>query len=176
MGMKWLPDCPTRYSGEILYSTGRVRHSWPSDIGSRNCVEFVFAIVALVGHEAKVAQTALTGGILTNTLLILGTCFFMGGFQKHTQTYPAILARLKSTLLIIGVASLMLPTAHRLCAEGMPHCNLRLFSSSDVLFRSVYSGLWIDYIAQCIRGPPGAVRVIFVLLLPHPIRRRQRQV
>jgi calcium/proton exchanger cax len=131
MGMRWLPDCATRSSGEILYTTGRVRLP-SSDIGSRNCVEFVFAIVALVGHEAKVAQTALTGGILTNTLLILGTCFFMGGFQKHTQTYPAILARLKSTLLIIGVASLMLPTAHKLCAEGMPHCNSKLLSSSDV--------------------------------------------
>jgi calcium/proton exchanger cax len=63
-------------------------------------------------------QAVLTGRILTNLLLVLGTCLLMGGFQKHTQSYPAIISRLKSTVLIIASASLSLPTAHKLCADG----------------------------------------------------------
>jgi Ca2+:H+ antiporter len=75
-------------------------------------------MVAVVKGEALVAQTALTGAVLANCLLILGTCFLCGGFQNGAQTYPIVMARDKAQLLVLSLASIVLPTVFKLSAQG----------------------------------------------------------
>jgi len=77
-----------------------------------------FALVAVAQDEALVAQTALTGAVLANCLLLLGTCFLCGGFQHGVQTYPIVMARDKTQLLVLSLASIVLPTVFKLSAQG----------------------------------------------------------
>jgi Ca2+:H+ antiporter len=84
----------------------------------RNFTELSFAIIAVVKKEPIVAQTALAGSLLSHSLLILGTCFTFGGLQNHTQSYPLTIARTASQMLLISLASLILPTTFKIFSES----------------------------------------------------------
>lgn len=79
-----------------------------------------FAIVAVRYQQALVAQTALTGAVVANCLLLLGTCFLCGGLQSDRPTYPVIMARDKAQLLVLSLTSIVLPTVFKLSAQGQP--------------------------------------------------------
>lgn len=84
---------------------------------TRNFTELAFVIVAVTKNEPMVAQTALAGSLLSHTLLILGTCFLCGGLQNHRQSYPLIMARVASQLLLISLSSLIVPTAFKIWSD-----------------------------------------------------------
>jgi Ca2+:H+ antiporter len=89
----------------------------------RNFTELSFVMIAVVRNEPIVAQTAIAGSLLSHSLLILGTCFTFGGLQNHTQSYPLIIARTTSHMLLISLASLILPTAFKIwsdCEYNLP--------------------------------------------------------
>ena len=77
----------------------------------------MFSVIAVVKWETLIAQTALTGAILSNSLLILGTCFLFGGLQNHTQTYPIVTACTNSEVLVVSLASIVLPTAFQIWSK-----------------------------------------------------------
>ncbi|KAI3322902.1 Calcium/proton exchanger [Xylariaceae sp. AK1471] len=75
-----------------------------------NAVELIVAIIALTRNQTTVVQTSLVGSILSNLLLVLGLCFFCGGFNRPEQYFNTALAQTASSLLALSVASLVLPT------------------------------------------------------------------
>jgi Ca2+:H+ antiporter len=56
-------------------------------------------------------QTSLIGSILSNLLLVMGMCFFFGGFNRVEQAFNITVAQTASSLLFLAVSSLILPTA-----------------------------------------------------------------
>ena len=78
-------------------------------------VEIILFIVLIVKHEAPVEgeesgsgdegnfipiiQAAILGSILTNLLLCLGLCFFVGGLRQTTQKFHAAISETGSGLL-----------------------------------------------------------------------------
>lgn len=72
----------------------------------------------MVKNEPLVAQTALTGALLSQTLLVLGTCFFCGGLQNHTESYSLVIAKVTSQLLLVSLASLIIPAAFKIFSDG----------------------------------------------------------
>lgn len=55
----------------------------------------------------------MIGSILSNTLLVLGMCFFGGGLRFHEQAYGTRAAQLNISLLGIAIPSFILPLAFR---------------------------------------------------------------
>lgn len=53
------------------------------DIFSR--VQLIIAIVALRHGQLRIIQASLLGSVLSNLLLVLGMCFFVGGLKFHEQ-------------------------------------------------------------------------------------------
>jgi calcium/proton exchanger cax len=45
-----------------------------------NAVELIVSIIALVHHETLIVKTSLIGSILSNLLLVMGMCFYFGGW------------------------------------------------------------------------------------------------
>ncbi|SJX62190.1 related to VCX1-Vacuolar Ca++/H+ exchanger [Sporisorium reilianum f. sp. reilianum] len=85
-----------------------------------NAVELIVAIVSLFNCELIVTQTSLLGSILSNLLLVLGTCFFVGGLRVKEQVFLEAPAQLNTSLLMMAVISLVIPSAFHAVLGGIP--------------------------------------------------------
>ncbi|KAK7046520.1 Calcium/proton exchanger [Favolaschia claudopus] len=79
-----------------------------------NSVELIVAIVALTKCELEIVQSSLIGSVLSNLLLVLGMCFFLGGIKFSEQGFAAGAAQLSSSLLTLSVVAVLLPAAYRM--------------------------------------------------------------
>lgn len=80
-----------------------------------NLVELIIAGIALQRCELALVQSSLLGGLLSNLLLVLGMSFVVGGLRFPEQSFQPIAAQLHASLLVVGVISLMMPTAFVSC-------------------------------------------------------------
>lgn len=74
-----------------------------------NAVELIVAIIALFHCELTIVQTSLIGSVLSNLLLVLGTCFFVGGLRFKEQEFKQTAAQLNSGLLMMAVVAVLIP-------------------------------------------------------------------
>jgi Ca2+:H+ antiporter len=75
-----------------------------------NLPEFFIGVFALRAGLVDVVRSALIGSILANTLLVLGLAFIAGGVRHGTQRFGGDQTRTMSTLLLLAVAALAIPT------------------------------------------------------------------
>ncbi|KAI1875104.1 uncharacterized protein JN550_002533 [Neoarthrinium moseri] len=83
-----------------------------------NAVELIVAIIALLADEIEVVKTSLIGSILSNLLLVLGMCFFFGGWKRNVQFFNKTVAQTSASLLALAVASNIVPTVFANHAES----------------------------------------------------------
>ena len=76
-----------------------------------NAPELIIAFVALRAGYFDMVRASIVGGILANLLLATGLAFFLGGIRYHVQEYNAGAARLYSSMMLIAVMSLGVPSA-----------------------------------------------------------------
>jgi Ca2+:H+ antiporter len=75
-----------------------------------NLPELFIAIFALRAGLVDVVRSALIGSILANSLLVLGLAFLVGGLRHGAQRFGGDQTRMMSTLLVLAVASMAIPT------------------------------------------------------------------
>ncbi len=76
-----------------------------------NAPELIIATVALQAGLLDMVRASLIGAILANLLLALGIAFLLGGLRHHESEYNPAAARVYSSMMLIAVISLMLPSA-----------------------------------------------------------------
>ncbi|SCV67707.1 BQ2448_5318 [Microbotryum intermedium] len=76
-----------------------------------NAVELIIAILALVKGELRVVQAAMIGSVLSNSLLVLGTCQFVGGLRFHEQPYATKQAQVNINALGLAINAIVIPVA-----------------------------------------------------------------
>ncbi|OGE51650.1 hypothetical protein PENARI_c012G05549 [Penicillium arizonense] len=74
-----------------------------------NAVELIVSIIALKDNQVRVVQASMLGSILSNILLVLGCCFFVGGLRFREQTFNSTVASTMSSLMAVASASLIIP-------------------------------------------------------------------
>ncbi|QPG73946.1 hypothetical protein FOA43_001261 [Brettanomyces nanus] len=86
-----------------------------------NAVEVIVSIIALMQNQVTVVQASMLGSILSNLLLVLGSCFVAGGIRYSQQTFNQTVAQTMSSLLALSVIGLLLPAAfHASLPEKTP--------------------------------------------------------
>ena len=80
----------------------------------------------------------MLGSILSNILLVLGCCFFIGGIRYHEQSFSTTVASTMSSLLTIASASLIIPAA---LASTLSSHDEHAGSSYEVLLLSRYTSI-----------------------------------
>ena len=75
-----------------------------------NAVEVIVGIQALLADEIRVVQTSMLGSILSNLLLVLGTCFLAGGLIYKEQSFNPMFAKANMSLLGLGCIAFFMPT------------------------------------------------------------------
>jgi Ca2+:H+ antiporter len=76
-----------------------------------NAPELIIAVVALKAGLLDMVRASLIGAILANLLLALGIAFLLGGLRYRDQDYNPGAARMYSSMMLIAVVSLMVPSA-----------------------------------------------------------------
>ncbi|PLB41908.1 calcium/proton exchanger [Aspergillus candidus] len=74
-----------------------------------NAVELIVSIIALRDNQIRVVQASMLGSILSNILLVLGCCFFVGGLRYSEQSFNSTVASTMSSLMTVASASLIIP-------------------------------------------------------------------
>ncbi|RLL93143.1 hypothetical protein CFD26_100271 [Aspergillus turcosus] len=74
-----------------------------------NAVELIVSIIALKDNQIRVVQASMLGSVLSNILLVLGCCFFIGGLRYSEQTFNTTVASTMSSMMTVASASLIIP-------------------------------------------------------------------
>lgn len=84
-----------------------------------NAVELIVSIIALRDRQFEVVKSSMIGSILSNLLLVMGMCFFLGGIvnshdsndQGREQQFAPITAQTTCSLMTLASASMIIPSA-----------------------------------------------------------------
>ncbi|KAF2476739.1 vacuolar calcium ion transporter-like protein /H(+) exchanger [Lindgomyces ingoldianus] len=113
-------------------------------------VEIILFLILISKHKAPhgssehgnlipVIQAAILGSILTNLLLCLGACFFVGGLRQSTQRFHAAISEVGNGLLCIAGFGLLIPSAYysalKSSAVEGPHGHAKF--TEEILQRNV---------------------------------------
>jgi len=86
-----------------------------------NLPEIIISIVALRAGLHDMVLASLAGAILANLLMAMGASFLIGGIKYHNQDYNPVSIRVYSSMMMIAVLSLTVPSAfHRFFADTGP--------------------------------------------------------
>lgn len=77
--------------------------------------------------------------MLSNLLLVMGMCFFFGGFNRVEQAFNITVAQTASSLLFLAVSSLILPTAFQQFSQAGDAGIKQISRATSVLLLFVYA-------------------------------------
>ncbi len=106
MGLAWLLGEATDQAG----NTAGPRASALLNATFGNLPEVVIVILAINAGLDDIARASIIGSVIGNVLLILGLSLIVGGWRNGIQTFNERVAATNSSMLILGVAGLGLPT------------------------------------------------------------------
>jgi Ca2+:H+ antiporter len=78
----------------------------------------IVSIIALTKDEILIVKTSLIGSILSNLLLVMGMCFFLGGLRRTEQFFNETVAQTAASILALAIAAVIIPTTFDLWADG----------------------------------------------------------
>jgi Ca2+:H+ antiporter len=103
-----------------------------------NLPELFVSLFALHRGLTSVVQAALVGSVLANAVLVLGLAFIAGGIRHGIQRFDPEEPRLYSSLLLLVVASMLVPTlASKLGTPAAKHSGT-LSDVTAVVILAVY--------------------------------------
>lgn len=74
-----------------------------------NATELIIGIFALQAGLIEVVKASITGSILGNLLLVLGTAIFCGGINRKEQKFNATAAKASGSTLLLAITALVIP-------------------------------------------------------------------
>jgi Ca2+:H+ antiporter len=102
-----------------------------------NAIELIIAIFALSAGLIEVVQASIIGSIIGNILLLVGISIFAGGIRYKNQRFNNQTIAVSSTMLIIVVAGLAIPSIYAVLTPSGPH-NQVLSGSVAVVMALIY--------------------------------------
>jgi Ca2+:H+ antiporter len=74
-----------------------------------NVTELIVSIFAIHAGLVEVAKASITGAIIGNLLLVLGTAMFLGGRTRERQNFNATAAKAACSMLLLATTALVVP-------------------------------------------------------------------
>lgn len=131
--MAWLIGKSTEDLGEVTTTT--IAGLLNATFG--NVVEMLLCIAGIRLGQLSVVQCTLVGSILSNLLLVMGTSFIVGGVRFKTQKFSKHGAGAQTSLLILAVLGITLPTMYSQLVPG-EQAILEISRGCSVLLFFVY--------------------------------------
>jgi len=107
-----------------------------------NAIELIIAILALQAGLIEVVQASIIGSIIGNILFLVGISIFAGGMRYKNQHFNNETIAVSSTMLIIVVAGLAIPSVYYyLTPQKSPHIQLLSAAVAIVMTLIYIAGL-----------------------------------
>ena len=106
-----------------------------------NVIELLIAILALREGLIRVVQASIVGSIIGNLLLLTGLSLFVGGLRYKQQQFNQQAAGVSSTMLIIVVTGLSIPSVFAFANPTNLHTGQLSFAVAFVLAGIYIAGL-----------------------------------
>lgn len=122
-----------------------------------NAAELIITLVALragaLNPELReglneLVKASITGSILGNVLLILGLSILLGGLKNGTQRFDRRQAGVNSTMLILAVIALGVPSLFGHAIEAVNHRGVQVFSIAVAAVMMFVYGLSLIYLLR----------------------------
>ncbi len=110
-----------------------------------NAAELIITIFAIRAGLLELVKASITGSILGNVLLVLGFSILLGGLKNGTQRFDRSHAGLNSTMLILAVVGLGIPSLFSHAIEAKHHEAVEYLSLGVALVLIVIYGLSLIY-------------------------------
>ncbi len=105
-----------------------------------NAAELIISIVAIQEGLLELVLASITGSILGNLLLILGFSVLLGGFKFGIQTFDRRQAGVNSTMLILALIALAVPSLFNYTIDRVDHAGVEYLSlGASVVMLVVYA-------------------------------------
>jgi len=106
-----------------------------------NAIELIIAVLALRAGLIQVVQASLIGSIIGNILLLVGLSIFTGGLRFKNQRFNNETIAVSSTMLIIVVAGLAIPSVYDVLTPAGPHIQILSTAVAIVMALIYLAGL-----------------------------------
>jgi Ca2+:H+ antiporter len=110
-----------------------------------NAAELIITIFAIRAGLLELVKASITGSILGNVLLVLGLSILLGGLKNGIQRFDRSHAGLNSTMLILAVVGLGIPSLFSHAIEVKHHEAVEYLSLGVALVLIVIYGLSLLY-------------------------------
>jgi Ca2+:H+ antiporter len=137
IGLAWLLGEATDQAG----NTAGPRTSALLNATFGNLPEIVIVVLAINAGLDDIARASIIGSVIGNVLLILGLSLVLGGWKNGIQSFNERVAGMNSSMLVLGVAGLGLPTLY---------AALHSADSAEVLSRWTGAALLACYAAYLV--------------------------
>ncbi|MBN1427515.1 MAG: calcium/proton exchanger [Anaerolineae bacterium] len=121
-----------------------------------NAAELIITIFAIREGLLDLVLASITGSILGNLLLVLGLSILAGGLKNGVQTFDRRQAALNSTMVVLAVIALMIPSLFDVAIAPDTIAETRFSESVAVVMIIIY-GLSVLYTFREKDGPLEAV-------------------
>jgi len=155
MGLAWLLGEATDQAG----NTAGPRTSALLNATFGNLPEIVIVILAINAGLDDIARASIIGSVIGNVLLILGVSLMVGGWKHGIQTFNERVAATNSSMLILGVAGLGLPTLFAALHSSDSADTLSIWTGAALLL--CYGGYILFSFSmpgQKLEDEPGSIR------------------
>jgi Ca2+:H+ antiporter len=110
-----------------------------------NAAELIITIFAIRAGLLELVKASITGSILGNVLLVLGLSILLGGLKNGVQRFDRSHAGINSTMLILAVVGLGIPSLFSHAIEVKHHEAVEYLSLGVALVLIVIYGLSLIY-------------------------------
>lgn len=83
-----------------------------------NATELIISLFALNAGLFEVVKASISGSIIANILLVLGTSMLFGGWRRQKQTFSRVHAGASSSMLFLAVVALIMPAVFDIAIFG----------------------------------------------------------
>lgn len=141
-------------AGLIGHATGqlalRLGPQWGGLLNATfgNAAELIITILALQEGLFTLVKASITGSIIGNTLLVLGTALLVGGARNGLLKFDVRVQGLASSLMILAVAGLLLPAAF-----GSLVPDATRLEELSVVVALILLGSYVAYLVYLLRSP-----------------------
>ena len=108
-----------------------------------NVVEMILSIALLTKGLTEVVSTSLIGSILSNLLLVIGCCFFVGGLNFKHQRFSSGASKANTSLLFMSCIAMLLPSM--ISYTGDKHDVEKVKEISHII-ALVMTGMYVCYL------------------------------
>jgi len=123
-----------------------------------NAAELIITLSAIRAGLLDLVKASITGSILGNLLLVMGASLLFGGLRNGRQRFDRVRAGLDSTMLILALIALIVPSLFSHSIEAINHDAVEYLSLGVATAMMIVYGLGLLYAFNSTASAPSPLQ------------------